>query len=93
MYLNDGEEAEVLLRLIDDCDRLVEAKSITAGAAFCIVSEAARHHDEHPAKKRERSAEIEAKAARQVEPLIAAAVDQSPEAAVEAQATLKEMPF
>lgn len=29
MYLKDSEEAEVLLRLIDDCDRLVEAQTLT----------------------------------------------------------------
>ena len=57
MYLRDSDECEVLLRLIDDCDRLVESKAITSGAAFTVVSEAAKHHSDHPGEKRKRAEE------------------------------------
>jgi hypothetical protein len=63
MYLKDSDECEILLRLIDDCDRLVESKAITGNAAFSIVSEAAKHHSDHPADKRRRLAEYDAKKA------------------------------
>lgn len=59
MYLRDADECEVLLRLIDDCDRLVENKAITAGAAYTVVSEAAKHHSDHPGEKRKRAEERE----------------------------------
>lgn len=48
MYLRDSDEAEVLLRLIDDCDRLVEANTLSKDAAYTIISEAAKHHTDHP---------------------------------------------
>ena len=60
MYLRDSDECEVLLRLIDDCDRLIEKQSIDGNAAFRIVSEAAKHHSDHPAEKRRRLAELKA---------------------------------
>jgi hypothetical protein len=59
MYLRDSDECEVLLRLIDDCDRLVENKAISAGAAYTVVSEAAKHHSDHPVEKRKRAAALE----------------------------------
>jgi hypothetical protein len=63
MYLKDSDEAEVLLRLIDDCDRLVEAKTLAPDAAYVVVSEAAKHHSDHPAEKRRAEAEYKAKEA------------------------------
>lgn len=57
MYFSDANEAGVLLRLID----VVEAKTITADSAFHIVSEAARHHNDHPGELKRRMAAIEAK--------------------------------
>lgn len=54
MYLNDGEEAEVLLRLIDDCTQLVDAEILDPKAAFAIISEASKHHSDHPLTKERR---------------------------------------
>lgn len=61
MYLRDSDEAEVLLRLIDDCDRLVEANTLSKDAAYTIISEAAKHHTDHPGERRKVSAAYEAK--------------------------------
>jgi len=60
MYLRDSDECNVLLRLIDDCDQLVGKNSLAAGAAYTIISEAAKHHSDHPGEARRRTAEREA---------------------------------
>lgn len=61
MYLSDSNECEVLLRLINDCDGLVEQKLIDGNSAFRMISEAAKHHSDHPGERAKRLAEREAK--------------------------------
>lgn len=60
MYLKDSEECEVLLRLIDDCDQLVAKQMLDGAAAYRMISEASKHHSDHPGQKRIRLAEIDA---------------------------------